>query len=212
MAVTLTTPNTILGALEPKTQTSRIVASIVLVILGTLLLTASAKFKLPLPPVPFTLQTFAVALIAASAGWRVGVATVALYLIEGLSGLPVFANGGGIGYVMSPTFGFLVGYLPMAYVIGRVADAGASGNVALLFVVSVAGDAIAFTLGFIWLMVVANVITAGGGELPAWLHGDSLTQVAFDGAVRPFILWDLLKMAFAAMSVAGIWAAMRRRA
>lgn len=212
MAVSLTTPNTILGALEPKTTASKILANIVLIVLGTALLTASAKFRVPLPPVPFTLQTLAVALIAASAGWRIGVATVALYLVEGLAGLPVFANGGGIGYVMSPTFGFLIGYLPMAYVIGRLAEAGAAGNVALLFVGAVVGDAIAFAFGFGWLMVVANSILASGSALPSWLQGGDLLQVAFDGAVRPFILWDLLKMAFAAMTVAGAWAIVRRRA
>lgn len=212
MAASLTTPNTILGALEPKTTTTRILANIVLIVLGTALLTAAAKFRVPLPPVPFTLQTLAVALIAASAGWRIGVATVALYLVEGLAGLPVFANGGGIGYVMSPTFGFLVGYLPMAYVIGRIADAGASGNVALLFAGAVLGDAIAFVFGFGWLMVVANAILGSGAELPAWLQGGNLLEVAFNGAVRPFILWDLLKMAFAAMTVSGVWAVVRRRA
>jgi biotin transport system substrate-specific component len=212
MAVTLTTPNTLLGTFQPKSETSKLLTNIVLVVLGTLLLTASAKFKVPLPPVPFTLQTLAVALIAGAAGWRIGVATVALYLVEGLAGLPVFANGGGIGYVMSPTFGFLVGYLPMAWLIGRFADRGVAGNVALTFLAMLIGDAIAFAGGFAWLMVVANGIVSAGGELPKWLQGGSLIEVAFNGAIKPFILWDALKMAFAAMTVAGVWAAVRKRA
>src|SRR6185436_8660139 len=83
MAVTLTTPNTLLGTLQPKSETAKLLTNVVLIVLGTLLLTASAKFKVPLPPVPFTLQTLAVALIAGAAGWRIGVATVALYLVEG---------------------------------------------------------------------------------------------------------------------------------
>jgi biotin transport system substrate-specific component len=212
MAVTLTTPNTILGVLEPKTQTQRLLSNIVLVVLGTLLLTASAKFKLPLPPVPFTLQTLAVALIAAGAGWRVGVATVALYLAEGLAGLPVFAGDlAGPAYFMGTTAGFLVGFLPMAWIIGRAADRGAAGNVALFFATMVLADAVDFAFGFGWLLIVANTITAGGAALPKWLQGNSLVEAAFNGAVKPFILWDALKMALAAMTVSGLWVAFRKR-
>jgi biotin transport system substrate-specific component len=212
MAVSLTTSNTLVGTLQPKSDAAKLLTNIVLVVLGTLLLTASAKFKVPMPPVPFTLQTMVVALIAAGAGWRIGVATVALYLVEGLAGIPVFANGGGPAYVMSPTFGFLVGYLPMAWIIGRFADRGAAGNVALLFGVMLVGDAVAFALGFAWLYIVASSIVGSGAELPKWLQGDNLVETAFNGAVKPFILWDALKLAFAAISVAGLWAAVRRRA
>src|SRR5689334_19975815 len=161
MAVTLTTPNTLLGALQPRSDAAKLATNIALVVLGTLLLTASAKFKVPVMPVPITLQTMAVALIAASAGWRIGVATVALYLLEGLAGIPVFAGAtAGPAYFLGTTAGFLVAYLPMAYVIGRAADAGAAGNVALLFGFMVLGDAIAFAGGFAWLLVVANVIVS----------------------------------------------------
>jgi biotin transport system substrate-specific component len=211
MAAAMTTSNTLLGSFQPRSQSARLLSNLALVVLGTLVLAAAAKFKVPLPPVPFTLQSLAVAAIAAAFGWRVGVATVALYIIEGLAGLPVFANGGGPAYIMSPSFGFIVGWLPMAALIGWAADRGVAGNVTLLFAVMVVADAISFGLGFAWLLVVANAITSAGGELPGWLHGDLLT-VAFNGAVRPFILWDLLKMAFAAMTIAGLWAAVRHRA
>ncbi|MEO6014066.1 MAG: biotin transporter BioY [Devosia sp.] len=211
MAVTLTTPNTLVGTLQPKSDAAKLLTNIVLVVLGALILTASAKFKIPVLPVPITLQTLAVAMIAAGAGWRIGVATVALYLVEGLAGLPVFANGGGLAYVMSPTFGFLVGYLPMAWIIGRAADRGAAGNVALFFAVMLVGDAVAFTFGFGWLYAVANSIVSSGAELPKWLQGDNLMATAFNGAVKPFILWDALKMAFAAMTVSGLWVAFKKR-
>jgi biotin transport system substrate-specific component len=211
MAAAMTTSNTLLGAFQPRTQTARLLSNLALVVLGTLILAAASKFKVPLPPVPFSLQSLAVAAIAAAFGWRIGVATVALYIVEGLAGLPVFANGGGPAYIMSPSFGFIVGWLPMAALIGWAADRGVAGNVALLAAVMVVADAISFGLGFAWLLVVANAITGAGGELPASLHGDLLT-VAYNGAVKPFILWDLLKMAFAAMTVAGLLAATRRRA
>jgi biotin transport system substrate-specific component len=213
MAVTVTTPNTLLGNIQPRTDAARLLTNITVVILGTLLLYASAKFKLPLPPVPFTLQTLAVALIAGAAGWRIGVATVALYLIEGLAGVPVFAGDtAGPAYLLGTTGGFLIGYLPMAYVIGRAADAGAAGNVALLFVLMVFGDAIVFAFGYLWLYVAASSMVASGAALPKWLQGDSLALIAFSGAVKPFILWDLLKMAFAAMTVSGALALLKRRA
>lgn len=212
MAAAMTTPNTLLGTFQPRSQSARLLSNVVLVVLGTLILAAAAKFKVPLPPVPFTLQSLAVAGLAAAFGWRVGVATVALYIIEGLSGLPVFASGGGPAYIMNPSFGFILGWLPMALVIGWAADRGMAGNVALLFATMVVADAISFVLGFGWLMYVASSIQSSGGELPGWLKGGDLLTVAYNGAVKPFILWDLLKMAFAAMTVAGLFAAFRKRA
>ncbi len=212
MALALTTPNTILGTYAPKSQAARALYAAATVVLGTLLLTLSAKISVPVLPVPVTLQTFAVAALAAAFGWRIGVATVVLYLIEGLSGLPVFATGGGLDYVFRPSFGFLVGYIPMAYTIGRAADLGASGRIVALFAAMVAADAVAFAFGFSWLLVVATLIEQQGGALPAWLAGSDLVTAAFEGAVKPFVLWDLVKMAFAAITVTGAWALLRKKA
>jgi biotin transport system substrate-specific component len=205
MALTLTTPNTVLGVLSPKSQSAHLVANIVTVVLGSLVLALSAKISVPVMPVPVSLQTLAVAALAAGFGWRIGVATVALYLVQGLAGLPVFASGGGIDYVLRPSFGFLLGYLPMAYIIGRAADLGASGRIVLLFGAMLLGDAVAFAFGFTWLLVVANIIIQSGAALPSWLDAGNLVATAWNGAVAPFILWDILKMAFAALSIAGIW-------
>jgi biotin transport system substrate-specific component len=214
MALTLTTPNTLLGTFQPKAGAARVWTSIATVILGTVLLTLSAKISVPVQPIPVTLQTLAVALIAATLGWRLAVATVALYLVEGLAGLPVFASGGGLDYVFRPSFGFLIGYLPMAAVIGWASDRGWSKNPILLFVAMVIGDAIAFLFGFSWLMVVINMLVSSGAPLPAWpvLDPDNLVGSAYAGAVAPFIVWDLIKMAFAAITVAGAWAVFRRKA
>lgn len=211
MALTLTTENTLLGIFVPKTATARALTALATTILGTLVLAISAKISVPVQPVPVTLQTFAVALLAASFGWRIGVATVALYIVEGLAGLPVFATGGGFDYVFRPSFGFIVGYLPMAYLIGRAADLGASGKTLGLLVAMIAGDAVAFVFGFGWLLVVANLILQSGAALPGWLDAGNLLRTAYDGAVGPFIVWDLLKMVFAALTVSGVWALLRRR-
>lgn len=210
MAETLTTKNTILSQFMPEASTQRLVANIATVIVGSLVLALAANVKVPIQPVVINFTTLAVALLAAGFGWRIGVATVALYIAEGLSGLPFFANGGGWGYVLSPSFGFIVGYLPMAYIIGRAADGGASRKPLRLFGWMLLADAVVFAFGFAWLMVVANMILGAGGELPKWLASGDLLTVAWNGAVQPFIVWDILKMAFAALTITGIWALVKR--
>ena len=204
MAVSLTTPNTILGVLEPKTDTRRLATNLVVVLLGTLLITAAAKINVPTWPVPVTLQSFAVAALAAAFGWRIGVATVVAYLLEGAAGLPVFATGGGMAYLVGPTGGFLLGFIPMAYVIGRAADLGASGKVGMLLLAMLIGDAVLFALGFLWLLTL--------GSAAAWIDQTNIVGSAFAKAVQPFLIWDGLKMLFAALTVTGIFTLAKRRA
>ena len=204
MALTLTTPNTVLGALAPKSGTARLVTTFATIVLGTLLLAAAARISVPVMPVSVSLQSLAVAMLAAAFGWRIGDGTVALYIVEGLSGLPVFINGGGLHYIMSPSFGFILGWLPMAYIIGRAADLGAAGKVLPLFGAMLVADAVSFLFGFAWLLIVANLITQSGATLPAWLSSSpDLMATAYKGAVEPFILWDILKMAFATITMVG---------
>jgi biotin transport system substrate-specific component len=201
--MTLTTPNTILGVLEPKTQTERVLSNVAMVLIGTLLLTASAKINVPTWPVPVTLQTFAVAALAGAYGWRLGVATVIAYLIEGAIGIPVFATGGGISYLVGPTGGFLIGFIPMAYIAGLAADRGASGRVVALGLGMLIADAVLFVFGFAWLvLVLANL---KGVSPMAVIPG------AFDAAIKPFVIWDVLKMIFAALTVSGVWSLSRGR-
>lgn len=204
MAVTLTTPNTLLGALQPKGDAAKLATNLATVVLGTLLLTLSAKINVPVWPVPVTLQTFAVAALAAAFGWRVGVATVALYLLEGASGLPVFATGGGAAYLLGPTGGFLFAYLPMAYIIGRATDLGASNRPFALFGAMLLADAVVFVFGFLWLMTMAG--QAG------WIDQTNVVASAYEKAVQPFIVWDILKMALAALTVTGAWQLVKRKA
>ena len=204
MAVTLTTPNTILGVLEPKTNTERLLSNVAMVLIGTLLITAAAKINVPTWPVPVTLQSFAVAALAGAFGARIGTATVVAYLLEGALGIPVFATGGGIAYLMGPTGGFLLGFVPMAYVIGRATDLGGSSRVLMLTVSMLIADALLFVIGYAWLvLVLANL----KGVSPTAVLGS-----AFDGAIKPFAIWDALKMVFAALTVTGLWAAFKKRA
>lgn len=210
MAETLTTPNTLLGALLPEARMSRRLVQAGAVVLGTVALAIAAKIQVPVWPVHITLQSMVVAMLAGVLGWRLGVATVALYIAEGLSGLPVFSTGGGIGYVFSPSFGFIVGWLPMAAIAGFAAER-ARGKVVPLALGMLAADAVSFVFGFAWLMVVANMIIASGGALPAWLASGDLLAVAWKGAVEPFILWDVLKMTFAALTVVGALSLVKSR-
>ncbi|RYE10569.1 MAG: biotin transporter BioY [Hyphomicrobiales bacterium] len=203
MALTLTTPNTILGALEPKSQTSRLVSNLATVLLGTVLITLAAKVNVPTWPVPVTLQGFAIAALAAAFGWRIGVATVVAYLLEGAAGLPVFATGGGMAYLVGPTGGFLLGFVPMAYIIGKAADLGASGKAGALFAAMLIGDALLFALGFLWLLAL--------GSGAAWIDQTDIVGSAFAKAVQPFIVWDVIKMLFAALTVTGIWTLAKSR-
>jgi biotin transport system substrate-specific component len=203
MAVTLTTPNTLLGLYQPKGDVAKLASNLATVVLGTLLITICAKINVPVWPVPVTLQGFAVAALAAAFGMRIGVATVALYLLEGAMGLPVFATGGGLAYLVGPTGGFLLGFLVMAAIIGYAADKGASGKPLTLFGAMLVGNAALFVLGFAWLLLLSGQAQ--------WLDQTNVVASAFSKAVQPFIVWDILKMALAALTVSGIWGQLRKR-
>lgn len=197
MAVTLTTPNTLLGAFQPKSNAAKLATNLTTVVLGTLLITIAAKINVPVWPVPVTLQGLAIAALAAAFGARIGVATVALYLLEGAMGLPVFATGGGLPYLIGPTGGFLLGFLVMAGIIGYAADRGASSKPLTLFGAMLVGEVALFAIGFAWLLTLS-----GNAQ---WIDQTNVVASAWAKAVQPFIVWDILKMALAALTVTGAW-------
>ena len=102
-----------------KSQNLRILKYILVIFLGSILLTISSKIKIPFYPVPMTMQTFVVLFLGMSFGYKVGLATVSLYLLEGIIGLPVFSNspekGVGLVYFTGPTMGYLIGFLLPAF-------------------------------------------------------------------------------------------------
>ncbi len=103
---------------------SKLTKSLLLIILGSILLTISAKIQIPFYPVPMTMQTFVVIFIGIAFGWKLGLATVAAYLVEGAIGLPVFAGtpekGIGIAYMISTTGGYLFGFLVAVFIAGFI--------------------------------------------------------------------------------------------
>lgn len=125
---------------------------------GTVLLTISAKINIPFYPVPMTMQTFMVLTIGMAFGWRLGGATVALYLAEGAIGLPVFAGtpekGIGLAYMAGSTGGYLLGFVTAAAVVGWLAEKGWDRNVFTTLAAMTLGTAVIFAPGVYWLGVL----------------------------------------------------------
>ena len=125
--------------------------NILLALFGTFLLAISSKVQVPFWPVPMTMQTFVIFLIGMTYGVRLSLATVALYLFEGAAGLPVFASGGGIAYLIGPTAGYLYGMLFASVAISYLANLGFSKTYFKATLSLVAGSIIIFSIGIIYL-------------------------------------------------------------
>jgi len=152
-----------------------------LALLGTLVLVVSAKVQVPFYPVPMTLQTLAVLTLGALFGARLAAATVALYLGEGLIGLPVFAGAGaGPLYLVGPTGGYLVGFLLAAALVGWLAERGWTRGWLLALAAMTLGHVVIFVVGFAWLALAL-------GAAKAWAVG-----------VAPFAAATLAKTLLAA--------------
>lgn len=162
----------------PETRAMRFAGFALLAIVGSLLITIAGQIKVPFYPVPATLQTLAVFIIAAAYGRNLAVATVLAYLAQGALGLPVFTGGAGIAYMAGPTGGFLIGFGVAAYIIGQGADWGFARNPLKLFAVTIIGAGALMLVGFAWLGVLF-----GAGK--AW------------AIVQPFLLPELTKVVLA---------------
>ncbi len=159
---------------------------------GTLVLWASAKLQVPFYPVPITLQTLVVLGLGMAVGWRLAGATLALYLVEGLLGLPVFAGtpekGIGLAYMMGPTGGYLAGYLVASVLVGWLAERGWGRNVVSTIGAMVLGNAVIYALGVAWL-----------GTLMGW------DKPVLEWGLYPFLLGDLFKIGLAAALLPAAW-------
>jgi len=162
---------------------------------GALLLAASAKLQIPFYPAPMTLQTLAVLLIAATFGLRLATATVALYLTEGLAGLPVFAGpAAGPAYMLGPTGGYLVGFLVAAGLVGWLADRGFTRSTARLALALSLGHFAIFACGFAWLAFAIGA------------------DRAFAGGVAPFYATTVVKTALGVALIVAANRSLRRKA
>ena len=162
-----------------KTITNnKIIKIFLLSLLGTILLTISAKIKIPFYPVPMTMQTFVVLFLGISFGYKVGVATIFLYLIEGILGLPVFSNspekGIGIAYFVGPTMGYLIGFIFACFLAGYFKY---TSNYLINFFKILISTSIIYIFGILWL-----------GTLIGW--DKPILQLG----VFPFLLAELFKI------------------
>ena len=166
-----------------KSQNSKILKYILVIFLGSILLTISSKIKIPFYPVPMTMQTFVVLFLGMSFGYKVGLATVGLYLAEGIFGLPVFSNspekGVGIVYFTGPTMGYLIGFLFATFLAGYF---NFNKNILNNFVKLLFSVSTIYILGVFWL-----------GNLIGW--DKPIIQLG----VTPFLLAELFKIAILAL-------------
>ncbi len=157
---------------------NKLIKSFIIIILGSVLLTISAKIKIPFYPVPMTMQTFMVLFLGISFGYKIGVATVMLYLLEGILGLPVFSNspekGIGIAYFVGPTMGYLIGFVFASFLAGFLKY---NSNFFLTFIKLLLSTSIIYILGVLWL-----------GNLIGW--DKPILQLG----VYPFLLAELFKI------------------
>ena len=164
------------------TQT-KIIKSLLAIVLGSIALTISAKIKIPFYPVPMTMQTFVVLFLGIGLGYKIGLATIGLYLIEGIAGLPVFSNspekGVGLLYFTGPTMGYLIGFLTACYLSSMIKFE--DGFFVVLGKLILATSTI-YILGLLWL-----------GTLIGW------DKPIFALGAKPFLLAEIFKIAILAL-------------
>lgn len=170
------------------------VRNVALVVGGAAFVGVSAQIAIPLPftPVPLTLQTFAVLLTAAALGSMRGVAAMALYAVVGAAGFPWFAEASS-GY-SAPSFGYIVGFIAAAFVVGRIAEHGATRSVVRTAGLMVVGNVIIYAVGLVWLK---NSLDASWSDAIAW-------------GLTPFLIGDAIKIAAAAGLLPATWKGLKK--
>ena len=195
MSSLVSRPHTTLAdVLSPRQQRSWLL-DVVLLVLFSAFVALTAQVEIPLWPVPLTLQTLGVLFTGAVLGSRRGALALLLYLTEGALGLPVFAGGAsGVGYMLGPTGGYLVGFVVAAGVVGWLAQRGWDRRLVWAAVAMMIGNVIIYVCGVAWLAVFL-------GDLWGALVKGMLL----------FVVGDLIKIAVAALTLPGGWKLARRR-
>ena len=163
--------------IKQNTQ-NQLIKSLLIIFIGSLILTISAKIKIPFYPVPMTMQTFIVLFLGVSFGYKIALGTVSLYLLEGILGLPVFSNsperGVGLAYFMGPTMGYLIGFLSACFLASFVKN---DDNYLLIFSKLIFSVSTIYILGIIWL-----------GTLIGW------DKPILELGVMPFLVAEIFKI------------------
>ena len=161
----------------------KIIKSLLVIILGSIALTISAKIKIPFYPVPMTMQTFVVLFLGVSFGYKIGLASVSLYLLEGIVGLPVFSNspekGVGLIYFTGPTMGYLIGFLTASYLASKI---NSEDNFILILTKLTIATSTIYIFGLLWL-----------GTLIGW------DKPIITLGAKPFLLAEISKVVLLAL-------------
>ncbi len=164
---------------------SKLIKNLFIALIGTVLLAISAKIKIPFYPVPMTMQTLVVLIIGVGFGWKLGVATISLYLFEGIIGLPVFSGtpekGIGLVYFTGPTMGYLIGFLVATFLAGKF---NFDNNLIKNFLKLTFATSFIYILGMFWL-----------GTLIGW------DKPIFKLGAQPFLLAELFKILLATFTI-----------
>ena len=167
---------------------SKLIKNLFIALIGTIILAISSKIKIPFYPVPMTMQTLVVLFLGLALGWKLGVATVALYLFEGIIGLPVFSGspekGVGIVYFIGPTMGYLIGFLFTVFFAGFF---NFGKNFIVKFLQLLISTSFIYIFGILWL-----------GILIGW------DKPLFQLGVQPFLLAELFKILIILVSLSKI--------
>lgn len=188
-----TQATTLANAIWPSSElTPPLMRNAILVVVGSLLIAISAKISVPFYPVPITMQTFVILAMGMAFGWRLGGATVLLYLAEGAMGLPVFAGtpekGIGLAYMAGPTGGYLVGYLMAVVSVGWLAEKGWDRNTMTTLGAMLIGTILIYAPGLLWL-----------GTLFGW------DKPIIEWGLIPFLPGDGFKIGLAAAVLPMVW-------
>ena len=157
----------------------KLIKAFIVIVLGSIALTISAKLKIPFYPVPMTMQTFMVLFLAIAFGYKIGILTVSLYLMEGIVGFPVFSNspekGVGLVYFTGPTMGYLIGFLIACFLSTFIS---LKDNFLIIFLKLTVSVSAIYLLGILWL-----------GTIIGW--DKPIIQLG----VTPFLLAEFFKIA-----------------
>ena len=162
---------------------SKLVKNLFIALIGSILLAISAKIKIPFYPVPMTMQTLVVLIIGIGFGWKLGIATIMLYLFEWIIGFPVFSwtteKGIGLAYFTGPTMGYLIGFLTASLLASKISI---KDNFLLVLIKLIIATSTIYILGLFWL-----------GTLIGW------EKPIFSLGAKPFLLAEAFKIILLAL-------------
>ncbi len=186
---------------RPSSRARAFAVDATLVVAGAALVAVLAQVSIPLWPVPITGQTLGVVIVGAALGARRGATSLAVYMLAGLAGLPVFAGfAGSVAIVAAPSFGFIIGFIAAAFVAGWFAERAWDRKPWLAFIGFAAASVVPFLFGIPYMALILNGVM--GLELSFWQ--------LLEAGLFPFIIGGLIKAAIAAAVSPGAWAVVRR--